>query len=201
MNSVKIWLRISGVCGVLTPIIAFSFILSAVASYPRFSWIDNALSDLGIVEGTTAFLFNFGLIIGGILALIFATGLFIFINRKVLGALSTVTFVSTALALAAIGIFPENVKPTHYYASVAFFVLSIISMIIIGVNFLLVAKVKMGLLALLMAVISATVWVTYFVTRFAEGVAIPEAISALSVSIVSMILGFKMLKESAGLKS
>ncbi|MEM3666233.1 MAG: DUF998 domain-containing protein [Candidatus Bathyarchaeia archaeon] len=196
MNSRSIWLKTSGVCGVLTSIIAFGCIFSAIASYPKFNWMSNALSDLGVVEGITAPLFNFGLIISGILALVFATGLLTFINGEVVSTLSTVAFVLTALALTAIGIFPENVKPAHYYASVAFFLLSIVSMIIVGVNFLITAKVKVGLLALLMAAIAATTWITYFVTHFVEGVAIPEAISALSVSTVSMILGFKMLKDA-----
>lgn len=194
MNSRSIWLKTSGVCGVLTPIIAFGCIFSAIASYPKFNWTSNALSDLGVVEGITAPLFNFGLIISGILALVFATGLIIFINSKVVGSLCTVAFILTALALTAIGIFPENVKPAHYYASVAFFMLSIISMMIVGVSFLITGRVKMGLLALLMSAVAATIWITYFATHFVEGVAIPEAISALSVSTVSMILGFKMLR-------
>ena len=76
------WLKISGVCGILTPLVAFTFISLAIASSPQFSWTDNALSDLGVVEGVTAVLFNSGLIIGGILAIIFASGLFIFLRRN-----------------------------------------------------------------------------------------------------------------------
>jgi hypothetical membrane protein len=71
---------VSGICGFLTPILAFALIFSAIASYPEFSWVDNALSDLGIVEGITALLFNSGLLIGGALCFIFATGLFMFLR-------------------------------------------------------------------------------------------------------------------------
>lgn len=187
-------LRISGVCGMLTPIIAFVCILLAIASYPRFSWTENALSDLGVVDGITATLFNSGLLISGVLALIFAFGLPILLRRKALGAMGALAFVLTAIALMAIGVFPENVKPTHYYVSVAFFAMSIISMIIVGAIFLSASEVKMGLFALLMAAFSATAWIIYFTTHFVEGVAIPEVISALSVSVLSMILGFKMFK-------
>jgi len=56
-------LRISGICGFLAPIFAFAFIFSAVVSYPQFSWVDNALSDLGVMAGVTAVLFNSGIII------------------------------------------------------------------------------------------------------------------------------------------
>jgi len=74
-----VWLKISGACGILTPIVAFTCIFLAIASYPEFSWTGNALSDLGVQEGVTAVLFNSGLIFSGILALIFASGLLIFL--------------------------------------------------------------------------------------------------------------------------
>jgi len=67
------WLKISGVSGVLAPLVAFTLISLAITSHPQFSWTGNALSDLGVVEGVTAVLFNSGLIIGGILAIIFAS--------------------------------------------------------------------------------------------------------------------------------
>jgi len=99
------WLKISGVCGTIAPIVAFTFILLAITSYPQFSWTGNALSDLGVVEGVTAVLFNSGLIIGGILAIIFASGLFIFLRNRVLGRIGAFIFTLAALALVAIGIF------------------------------------------------------------------------------------------------
>lgn len=114
MGSKKvIWLKVSGICGILTPIVAFTGIFLAVASYPQFSWTGNALSDLGVVEGVTAVLLNFSLVISGILALISASGFFIFLRDYVLGRIGVVMFVLAALALIAIGTFPENVKPTH----------------------------------------------------------------------------------------
>ena len=41
------------VAGIATPIVAFASILTAIASYPQFSWTNNALSDLGVVAGVT----------------------------------------------------------------------------------------------------------------------------------------------------
>ena len=100
-----------------------------------------------------------------------------------------------ALALIAIGIFPENAKPMHYYASVAFFVLLPIVAFVIGAAFLLMAKVKIGLFTFLAAIVAVAVWVIQFSIRFVPGVAIPEAVSALSASAWSIVLGFKMLKQ------
>ena len=97
------WLKISGVSGVLAPLVAFTFISLAITSHPQFSWTGNALSDLGVVEGVTAVLFNSGLIIGGILAIIFASGLFIFLRNRVLGRIGAFIFTLAALALVAIG--------------------------------------------------------------------------------------------------
>jgi hypothetical membrane protein len=68
--------RISGVCGVLTSVVAFVFISLSIASAPEFSWMENALSDLGVMPGATSALFNYGLIVSGILGFIFATSLF-----------------------------------------------------------------------------------------------------------------------------
>jgi len=190
-----VWLKISGACGILTPIVAFTCIFLAIASYPEFSWTGNALSDLGVQEGVTAVLFNSGLIFSGILALIFASGLLIFLYNKLLGRIGAFILVLGALALIAIGIFPENVKPTHYYVSVAFFVLLLIAMLVIGATFLLMAKVKMGLFTFLAAIVAVVVWVIQFPVRFIPSVAVPETVSALLASMWSIVLGFKMLKQ------
>ena len=88
-----IWLKISGICGIITPLIAYTFILLAINYYPPFSWTDNALSDLGVVKGITSVLFNSGLIIAGILTLVFATGLFRFLNERATGKIGGLLFV------------------------------------------------------------------------------------------------------------
>jgi hypothetical membrane protein len=191
------WLKISGISGIITPIIAFTFILLAIASCPEFSWTENALSDLGIKPGITAPLFNYGLIVSGIIALVFATGLFIYLNDRALGRIGALTFILATLALFAIGSFPENVRPTHYYVSVAFFVLFPISMLVIVAASLLAGEVKMGLFTLLVAVIAAAPWILYFSMRFVPNDAIPETISALSASVWAVVLGYKMLRHAS----
>lgn len=192
-----IWLRMSGICGIVTPIVAFAFISLAIVLYPQFSWTANALSDLGVVAGATAILFNFGLMISGVLALLFASGLFIVFRERMLGRIGAFVFVLGALALVAIGVFPENVKPMHYYASVTFFVLLPISMFIVSVAFLFVARLKIGVFTFLTATFSVAVWVVQFSTRFVSGVAIPETLSALSATMWSVVLGFKMIKQAS----
>jgi len=191
------WLRVPGVCGILSPITAFACIFLAIGYSPQFSWTENALSDLGVQEGVTAPLFNFGLIIGGFLALLFAFGIFNFLQETTIGRIGASLFVLDTVALIAIGVFPENVKPMHYYASVAFFALFPISMIFILAAFLQLSKVKMGLFTLLVAIFAAAVWAFHWTVGFGSNVAIPEALSALSASAWSILLGFKMLKQAS----
>lgn len=186
----NVWIRTSGVSGVLIPLIAFAFILLAIAYYPQFSWTENALSDLGVQEGATAFLFNTGLIISGILTILFATGLFRFLQENPLGRIGALVFVLDAFALTAMGVFPENVKPIHYYASVIFFTLFPISMLFLGTAFLRTSKRKLAFFTFIAAVVVAIVWTI----PFGKGVAIPETVSALSASTWSIVLGCKMLK-------
>jgi hypothetical membrane protein len=197
MNSKRaVWLKVSGISGILAPLVAFTFISLAIVYSPQFSWTENALSDLGVQEGVTAILFNYGLIIVGILALVFASGLFAS-QRMMLGRIGAFILILAALALMAIGVFPENVKPTHYYVSVGFFVLLPISILVLSATFLLMAKVKLGLFTFLVAAVAAAVWIIHWTIPFGSGVAIPEALSAVSASTCSIVLGFKMLKEAS----
>jgi len=192
-----VWLKISGIAGIVTPVVTLTFVISAIASYPQFSWVENALSDLGVKPGLTAPLFNYGLVVSGFLALVFALGLFIFFRRRILGRIGVPIFILAALAFVAIGVFPENVSPRHYYVSVAFFVFFPVSMLVLAANFFVMDEVKMGIFTLLVAIAAIVPWVLYFSIRFVPGVAIPEAVSALSASVWAIVIGSKMVKQAS----
>lgn len=195
MNSRRnVLLRISGLCGVITPLAAFSCVLLAIGFSPSFSWTNNALSDLGVMPGVTSVLFNFGLVVSGALALTFASGLSVFFKKGVPGQVGAFILAADSLALAAIGIFPENVKPMHLYASVLFFALFPLAMFSITATFLLASNVKMGLFTILLAMFAAAVWIAQFVTHYVNGAAIPETLSALAASMWTVVLGFNLLR-------
>jgi hypothetical membrane protein len=183
-----ILLKISGICGILAPVFAFTFIFLAVASYPQFSWTSNALSDLGVVPGVTAGLFNSGLIVSGIWCFMFAIGLFMFLGESMLGRAGVFVLVLACLALVAIGIFPESVRPVHYFVSVAFFGLLPISMLIITGGFWLMGQLRMAVFTLLVAIAAAAPWVLYYSIRYVSGVAIPELVSAVAGSVWVVVL-------------
>jgi len=188
--------KIGAITGILAPILAFICILTAIASYPQFSWTNNALSDLGIVSGITGPLFNFGLYACGLLALNFALfGLFLYFRKNWIGKIGSVGFAAAALALISIGVFNENFKPTHYLVSVAFFILFPISLFIVTGAFALKHQAKMALFTTLIAIAAAIPWITYFTIHYVPGVAIPEFSSGLAGSIWIVTLGYKILKE------
>lgn len=184
------WVKISGISGIMVPPIAFTLIILAIAYSPEFSWTENALSDLGIQEGATALLFNNGLIISGVLTILFATGLLTCLQENLLGRLGAFVLFLDAFALTAMGVFPEDVRPMHFYASVVFFTLFPISLFFVGAGFLRTMKIKLGLFTFIVAIAAAVVWVI----PFGKGVAIPEALSALSASAWSIVLGLQMIK-------
>ncbi len=192
-----VWLKISGVCGLLSPILAFTFISLSIITFPEFSWTENALSDLGVKEGFTAVLFNYGLMIGGIFALVFALGMFKFLQEKLLGRIGGFLFILDTLALIAIGVFPENFGRIHYYVSVMFFAFFPISILIVCVTFLRMGEVKTGLFTFAVALVAAIVWIIQFTVKFGSNVAIPEMLSALSTSVWSIVLGIQMFKYAS----
>ncbi len=122
MNANKILSqKTSGLCGVLAPVIGLTCIGMAVLISPWFSWTENYLSDLGgfpgdrpiwAAHGTASIIFNIGLIVAGVLGVLFVLGL-----RKnhlldsPLGNIGIIFYFLDACALIGIGIFPETTGP------------------------------------------------------------------------------------------
>jgi hypothetical membrane protein len=173
--------------GIVAPIVAFTCILIAVASYPEFSWTNNA----------TGPVFNFGLYCSGLFVLKFAAfGLFKYFKNWI-GKIGAVTFAATSVALIGIGIASENIRPYHYLFSVAFFVLLPISLFIITAAFAVKRQTKMALFTLLTAVAAALPWILYFTVHYVSGVAIPEFASAVAGSAWTVALSYSMLKVAS----
>ena len=190
--------RMGAASGIATPILAFTCILTAIASYPAFSWTNNALSDLGIIPGFTGAVFNFGLYSSGLFFFNFAVfGLLKYLGNDWIGKIGAVTFIATGLALTGIGVFPENAVPYHYLFSLAFFILLPISLLVITGAFASKRQAKMALFTLLTAAATALPWILYFSIHYVSGVAIPEFASALSGSVWLVVLGYKMFKAAS----
>lgn len=185
-----------GSAGILAPIFAFAFILTSIASFPDFSWTSNALSDLGVVPGLTASLFNFGLLVSGILAFNFAIfGLFTYFGKIWIGKIGSMVFAAATLALIAISVFNEHFSPTHYLVSVAFFTLAPIALFILTLGFWLCRQSGLAAFTVAVGVAAALPWVLLFTFNYVPNVAIPEFVSGVAVSVWVIVLGKKMLSS------
>jgi hypothetical membrane protein len=185
------------VAGIITPVFAFTFIGLAIATYPQFSWVNNALSDLGVVQSVTSTLYNYGLYGSGLFSLNFAIGLFKFLNKNIVGKVGAIVFFLAGLSLEGIGFFPENMRPFHYIFSVAFFVLMPIALLVIVGYFLVARQKRLSVFTLITAFVAASPWVLYFLIQYVPGVAIPELISALAGSAWAVVIGWKMFRSSS----
>jgi hypothetical membrane protein len=181
--------------GIVAPIFAFMCIIIAIATYPQFSWINNALSDLGVVSGVTGIIFNFGLGACGLLSFNFAVfGMYPYFKGNLLGKIGSGVLATATIALICIGIFNESFSPTHYFVSVAFFVFLPISLLVLTGAFAAKHQTKMAVFMILVAIAAATPWVLYFIIHYASNVALPEIISGLAGAIGIITLGYKILK-------
>jgi len=191
-GSKQTFLRVAGLCGVIGPLVALSSIALAVERSPWFSWSGNALSDLG-ARGNSTTLFNSGLIVGGALIFLFALGLRESLKSRALGNAGALSFLLTTAALCSVGIFPETAGDIHSHVSVAFFVLLVISLWLVGTALVQLGERMLGALVAVAGVVAAAVWALPW-----PAVAIPELIAALTASACSITLGVRLFKLAGG---
>ena len=119
------------------------------------------------------------------------------VGGDIIGKIGAIVFVSASLALEGIAAAPENVRPFHYAFSVAFFTLMPIAFLVIAGYYLIIHQKVLAFFTLLVAVIAAAPWVLFFTIHYAEGVAIPELVSALAGAVWTVVIGWKMFKVSS----
>jgi len=139
--------RIAGVCGITSQLVALITILVAISSSPRFSWTENDISVLG-VEGPATTLFNAGLILTGVLSLIFAIGLGKSLLSSRLGQLGMDSLILGSMAISTVGIFPRTFDLPHDSAAIAFFVCIAVAVFLVGVAAIIAMQMRWGLLSL-----------------------------------------------------
>jgi len=188
------YLKKAWICGLLAPIIAYTAIFIAIANAPWFTWYANALSDLGAHAGSD-YIFNTGLMIAGILLLLFSIGLFLHF-QDLLSKVGAIFLVLDSIALFAIGFFPETAGIIHFYVSVMFFVMFPLGYLIISVAFLLKkSNIWLAMLALIGAIASIIIWSFPWRSFGITGVAIPEFLSSLVGSIWIVAIALQLLRN------
>jgi len=184
-------LRLCGFFGMLTPVVGFTMVFLAISQAPWFSWTMNALSDLG-VEGFESVLFNAGLAITGAVMLMFSAGLFELTKDSKVGQAGSAVHLASSVLLILIGVINETITPWHLVVSVAFFTSLGVMLAINSVYLWSTGMRRFAVLAWIAAIVGISVWTFHW-----QGVAIPEAVSALAAGIWQAILGYWMytLKE------
>ncbi|BAD84931.1 hypothetical membrane protein, conserved, DUF998 family [Thermococcus kodakarensis KOD1] len=166
--------------GLIAPLVAYSGILTAI--YVNRSWwrlTDNAISDLGKLGLPHNWLLNVPLVITAVLAIYYALGVLDMARNSVEKA-GIWVLIAGFVFLALIGIFPEGTSP-HYYVSWGFFLTAGFGLLIAGIGMGLSGDRKMLYFTVVLFVLA---WIlAIWAMRTFKGVAIPEFIGALAVTI------------------
>ena len=182
---------IQAACGILAPAVAFTSIISSILLHPWFSFPDNALSDLGAVDTPYNAIFNLGLVMAGVLSLVFMPGLRTLLHGAV-GKIGGVVLSAGLVSLILIGVFPEGTSP-HWYVSVGFFVLCATGVTLVGLDQALNAPARPWGVLVLSLVALALVSVSLIWTVDGIKPAIPETIGAFAFSEFSVIFAARLL--------
>ncbi len=154
---------ILGLSSFFLPLI--TIFISIVLS-PWFSWMNNALSDLGhSIKSPAAPIFNFGLVTGGLLLLFYSVN---YMSRRFPLTAKLVAVDSYFLIL--IGTFDEVYGRLHFFASLAFF----LTLAFASLTYSFEEKANYPIA---IAVIIAIVWAIPLSGLCSCGAAIPEIIS------------------------
>ncbi|MCS7132856.1 MAG: DUF998 domain-containing protein [Aigarchaeota archaeon] len=133
-NYLEAVLRAVRFFGILALAIGWITIFISISLNPWFSITKNALSDLGAIDVRHNFIFNFGLATASIFAIIYSFYLLMYLSGK-LTALASSLFLLGSIHLLLIALFPEGTYP-HLFVSLEFFVLIGVSILILGIAFL-----------------------------------------------------------------
>ncbi len=179
--------RFAGLCGIIGPFTALIGIVLAIYLSPWFNWFTDALSDLGHPSNSAAPIFNTSLILAGLFVLILTFWLIrhqVF-EGSVIGVIAAILLTIAQFFLIGIGVFHEGFGYTHFVVSVGFFLTLLLAGIIYGIRLMQEKHLRLiGAMAFILALISALIWVAYYLNFLPfTGVAIPEIISAVTAII------------------
>ncbi|MGZ4911474.1 MAG: DUF998 domain-containing protein [Halobacteriota archaeon] len=199
----RIPLKIAGACGIASIIVALLANTLAIVYSSGFSYTENWLSDLGgttdvaflavphppVSTPTTIFLSQWGLVIAGLLAIIFAFGLFRQADSPVYRLGAAIGIVGTA-GLCAEGIFLASTGVPHLVAYYTFGLLAPTAMLLIGGAFIPSSRWLAGL--------SVTLGIIALVgtAMTAYGRSIPELILLAAVALWAITLSVRMMQRA-----
>ena len=184
--------------GLLAIAFAWITIFLAISLNPWFRVNSNALSDLGggnfqnngHPSPSYPFVYNYGLIITGILIGLFSISMLHKIENKIeIAGFSF--FIIGGLFLSLIGIYHEGTYP-HDFVSIWFFIISSISFFVIGIGYLSQKYYKFGAL---LTGINLLSWIAYVVIPW-QSVAEDEIFGVLVIDILVLLSLYNFLNRT-----
>ncbi len=183
-------------CGLLAPVVTLgAIVLATILATPEtFTWHARSLSDMGRVGTRTFWLFNGGLIVGGLLGVPFVWGLWS-TARNGLERVGT-ALVGIALAgIVGVGVFflghTDYYLETglHFVAAMTFFGVAPVAQWLYGTGLLLAGDVRLGALSFWLGNVHAAGWFGWLLYRDAvaadpwEWFAVPEFVAAVAFGL------------------
>jgi len=182
-------LRVSMYLILIALVVIYVSIAVAILINDWFSWKKNALSDLGGPYSENPYVFNIGLILGGLLAIPFPA----FLSEHFRSPVSRLGSLLASLGLfflVLIGLFPEGTR-LHYPSSWAFFMTMFLSILVMGFGLLLEKRIGEGFFGILLAIFS------FFlaVGNQCMSTALREIVGALSITTWLLYWDYRLFVE------
>lgn len=195
--------RLAIACGLLAPVVGLGAIVLAtlVAPPETFTWRGRALSDLGRLGSTTFWLFNGGLITGGVLGIPFVWHLWEGSETRV-ERLGVALLAVAILGFAGVGVFFLDhtdvylETPLHAPAALGFFLAAPLAQWVYGTGLVLAAhrpgrpepapgSARLGLASIWLGIVHPVAWLCWLGSRVgtADGgawFAVPELVAAIA---------------------
>jgi hypothetical membrane protein len=190
MNQKSI-IRLAGISGIIGSTLPLIMIYASTMLEASFSWNRNALSDIGVSQ--TAWLFNSALIVGGLLNLWFAIGLWNYLDKTKWVRTGVCLVIISSVSLALVGVFTENYKVIHAVVALGYLLLTPLGLICMGMrkNSDKTGKVSLILGSLALLTIFGLSIIT-FVADLQIGFAVSEYLEALVLCSWTFWLSLKL---------
>ena len=162
-----------------------------------FCWKSNALSDLGVSRVDN--IYNFSLIIFGILDLIFIIGFVRAYAKSVLFYLGGILLILASVSTSLVGVFTEAYATPHMILAVVVFVLEPIGLMLVGLAFRRMNMKIKGHLSILVGIVSLLVTATSMLipwyTWLDLGAAVPEIVALFAPSVWTVWIGISLIRS------
>ncbi len=174
--------------GIVAVVVTMGSILLSTGLSPSFSWTANALSNLGVAQtaaGTplTVVAFNGGLIVGGLVGVLFAVALANSIPSAG-GSLVGLTFGIALALMGLVGVFPQT-HPLHFPVAVGFYLFISLALWVDALVSLRAGWRRRAGLGFALGGVNLLGWLVWGLTGSVRrpGLALPEIVGALAFSV------------------